>query len=217
MNKMQQMTAQGRQIENNSFAIIDHEIEAFHGGHSFTSVEWNVVRRAIHTTGDFEYAQLFQFSEDAVSLGIQALQAGAKIITDVTMISTGLSQQRLSVHGNQAHCFISHPTVIERAKASGETRAIQAMQYAREAGVLDGSIIAIGNAPTALFEILRMVEAGEAKPALIIGIPVGFVKAEESKQALIDQTTIPYIASVGRKGGSPLVVSTIHALLMESV
>ncbi len=91
------------------------------------------------------------------------------------------------------------------------------MRHARDLGLLDGAIVGVGNAPTALFEVLRMVAANEAKPALIVGIPVGFVKAEESKQALTEQSAVPYIASLGRKGGSPLVVSTIHALLTESV
>jgi len=217
MEKMRQMTQQGRQIETDSFTIIDNEIAAFHGGHSFTPAQWNVVRRAIHTTGDFEFAQLFKFSDDAIEAGIAALKAGAPIITDVSMIVTGLSKPRLGHYGNQAHCFISHPEVIEQAKASDKTRAIHAMQYARDNGLLDGAIIGVGNAPTALLELLRMIEAGEAKPALVIGIPVGFVKADESKQALCEQNKVPFIASLGRKGGSPIVVSTIHALLAESV
>ncbi|MGF1760360.1 precorrin-8X methylmutase [Photobacterium sagamiensis] len=217
MKEMQQMTQQGRQIEEGSFDIIDREIEQIHGGHSLTPAQWAVVRRAIHTTGDFEFAELFRFSDDATTAGIEALKAGAPIITDVTMITSGLSQQRLSVYGNRAHCFISDPEVIEIAKREGETRAIWAMRHARDQGLLDGAIVGVGNAPTALYEVLRMVAENEAKPALIVGIPVGFVKAEESKQDLTEQNTIPYIASLGRKGGSPLVVSTIHALLTESV
>lgn len=217
MKSMQQLTRQGRQIEESSFDIIDREIEQIHGGHSFTPAQWAVVRRAIHTTGDFEFADLFRFSEQATSSGIAALKAGAPIITDVTMITSGLSQQRLSVYGNQAHCFISDTKVIEIATKEGETRAIWAMRHARDLGLLDGAIVGVGNAPTALFEVLRMVADNEAKPALIVGIPVGFVKAEESKQALTEQHIVPYIASLGRKGGSPLVVSTIHALLTESV
>lgn len=217
MKDMQQMTQQGRQIEEGSFGIIDREIEADHGGHQFTPAQWAVVRRAIHTTGDFEFADLFNFSDDATAAGIEALKAGAPIITDVTMITSGLSQQRLSVYGNQAHCFISDPEVIKIAKQEGQTRAIWAMRHARDLGLLDGAIVGIGNAPTALYEILRMVAENEARPALIIGIPVGFVKAVESKQALVEQNTTPYIASLGRKGGSPLVVSSIHALLTESV
>jgi len=217
MTNMQQMTQQGRQIEEGSFDIIDREIEQIHGGHDFSPAQWTVVRRAIHTTGDFEFADLFRFSDGATTAGIEALKAGAPIITDVTMIKSGLSQQRLSVYGNQPHCFISDSKVIEVAKKVGETRAIWAMRHARDLGLLDGAIVGVGNAPTALFEVLRMVAANEAKPALIVGIPVGFVKAEESKQALTEQSAVPYIASLGRKGGSPLVVSTIHALLTESV
>ncbi|MEZ8774274.1 precorrin-8X methylmutase [Vibrio sp. 10N.247.310.17] len=216
-NDMRQMTKQGRQIESDSFSIIDEEIETLHGGHNFNQGEWNVVRRAIHTTGDFEYAKLYQFSDNAIESAITALKNGANLITDVSMIVTGLNQTRLNAYGNKAQCFISHPDVISTAKETGETRAIHSMRYARDNGLLDGSIIGVGNAPTALLELLRMIEAGETKPALIIGIPVGFVKADESKQALTEQNTVPYIASLGRKGGSPLVVSTIHALLAESV
>lgn len=217
MDKMQQMTRDGQAIENGSFAIIDNEIATLHDGHSFDAQQWPVVRRAIHTTGDFEFAQLFRFSDDAVKRGTEALSQGCPIISDVTMITSGISAQRLSVHGNQTHCFISDPDVIEQAKASGETRAIGAMRKARDRGLLDGAIVGIGNAPTALYELLRMIDAGEARPALVIGIPVGFVKAQESKQALIEQDKIPYIASCGRKGGSPIVVSTIHALLYQTV
>jgi len=216
-NKMQQMTRDGQKIENGSFAIIDHEINALHGGHSFDEKQWQVVRRAIHTTGDFEFAKLFHFSEGAVDKGIEALKKGCPIISDVTMIKSGISAQRLSVYGNKSDCFISDPDVIETAKKHGDTRAIWAMCKARDLGLLDGAIIGVGNAPTALYEILRMIEAGEALPALIIGIPVGFVKAQESKDALIAQNKVPYIASVGRKGGSPIVVSAIHALLYQAV
>ena len=214
---MQQMTRDGQVIENSSFLIIDREINEFHGGHQFDEKQWPVVRRAIHTTGDFEFADLFRFSDDAVDKGIEALKNGCPIISDVTMITSGISAQRLSVHGNKTYCFISDQEVIETAKEHGETRAIWAMRKARDLGLLDGAIVGVGNAPTALYEILRMVGAGEANPALIVGIPVGFVKADESKDALIAQDKVPYIASVGRKGGSPIVVSTIHALLYQSV
>jgi precorrin-8X/cobalt-precorrin-8 methylmutase len=217
MDKMQQMTRQGQVIENGSFAIIDREINAHYGGHGFDAQQWPVVRRAIHTTGDFEFAELFRFSDGAVQKGIAALQRGCPIISDVTMITSGISAQRLSVHGNSTHCFISDDEVIRKAKETGDTRAIWAMRHARDLGLLDGAIVGVGNAPTALYEILRMVEAGEAMPALVVGIPVGFVKADESKDALIAQEKVPYIASVGRKGGSPIVVSTIHALLYQSV
>ncbi|WP_252024086.1 precorrin-8X methylmutase [Vibrio sp. SCSIO 43136] len=217
METMKQMTQQGRQIEEDSFSIIDREMNELHGGHSYSSEQWQIVRRAIHTTGDFEYGQLFRFSEDALSSAIDALTKGANIITDVTMIVSGLSKPRLNHFGNHARCFISDASVIEQAKAAGETRAIHAMRYARDQGILDGAIIGVGNAPTALLELLEMVERGEVKPALIIGIPVGFVRADESKDLLSKQSKVPFIASLGRKGGSPLVVSTIHALLALAV
>lgn len=214
---MQQMTKQGRKIENGSFGIIDREIQEIHGGHQFSPAQWAVVRRAIHTTGDFEFAKLFHFSDGAVEAGIKALKNGANIISDVSMIVTGLGRHRLDVYGNQANCFISDQQVIKTAKAHGQTRAIWSMRHARDLGLLDGAIVGIGNAPTALYEVLRMIKEKEAKPALIIGIPVGFVDAAESKQALMGQNEVPFIASAGRKGGSPLVVSSINALLTESV
>ncbi|WP_432452385.1 cobalt-precorrin-5B (C(1))-methyltransferase [Agarivorans sp. QJM3NY_29] len=217
MDRMQQMTARGHEIENDSFAIIDREIAQIHGGHSFSDSQWPVVRRAIHTTGDFEFAQLFKFSADAIVSGVNALKQGCPIVSDVSMISSGISEQRLSVYQNQVYCFISDKGVITSAKQHGDTRAVWAMRKARDLGLLDGAIIAIGNAPTALFEVLDLVEKGEIKPALVIGIPVGFVKAAESKQALIEQDQVPYIASVGSKGGSPIVVSAVHALLYQSV
>ncbi|MEI8631059.1 precorrin-8X methylmutase [Vibrio sp. PP-XX7] len=201
MDKMKQMTRDGQMIENDSFSIIDQEIHTLHGGHAFDEQQWPVVRRAIHTTGDFEFAGLFHFSADAVEQGIMALKNGCPIISDVTMITSGLSAARLSVHGNKTHCFISDNDVIARAKASGETRAIWAMRKARDSGLLDGALIGIGNAPTALFELLNMIGAGEVSPALIVGIPVGFVKADESKAALAGQDNVPYITSLGRKGG----------------
>ncbi|WED24653.1 precorrin-8X methylmutase [Vibrio sp. JC009] len=217
MEKMKQMTRQGQVIENDSFSIIDQEIHQFHGGHNFDEKQWPVVRRAIHTTGDFEFAKLFHFSEGAVEAGIEAIKSGCPIVSDVTMITSGLSAQRLAVNNNSVHCFISDEEVIAIAKEKGETRAIWAMRKARDSGLLDGAIIGVGNAPTALYEVLRMVEAGEIKPALIVGIPVGFVKAEESKDELMQQSKVPYIASAGRKGGSPIVVSTIHALMYQTV
>nr|PMH77720.1 precorrin-8X methylmutase [Vibrio sp. 10N.286.48.B7] len=214
---MYQLTKKGREIESDSFSIIDQETEQLYGGHDFDANNWAVVRRAIHSTGDFEFSKLYRFSQDAVDAGITALQQGCPIVSDVTMIASGISKQRTQVYGNEIHCFISDPDVISEARARGETRAIGAMRKARDLGLLDSAIVAVGNAPTALIEILRMVEEDEIKPALIVGIPVGFVKAVESKQALLEQKKVDFITSVGRKGGSPLVVSTIHALLYQTV
>lgn len=217
MSDMKQMTRQGREIETGSFAIIDREIEEIYGGHRFSLQEWPIVRRAIHTTGDFEYAELFQFSSYAVKTGIAALKSGAPIVSDVSMIISGLNQNRLAHFSNQAHCFIRDNEVIRQAKAHQETRTIWAMRRARDLGLLDGAIVGIGNGPTALIEVLRMVKEQEVKPALIIGIPVGFVMAKESKDMLFSQPDVAFITSLGRKGGSPIVVSTIHALLALAV
>ncbi|QIZ78820.1 precorrin-8X methylmutase [Ferrimonas lipolytica] len=212
---MKQLTAQGQQIERDSFGQIDLEIERDHGGHNFTHEEWAVVRRVIHSSGDFEFADLFCFSEDAAERGIAAIRNGANIVTDVNMIVTGLSDRRMAQFGNSAHCLISEPQVIEAAVASGKTRAIEAAHQAAKAGLLDGAIIGIGNAPTALFEFIRMAQAGEIKPALIIGLPVGFVRADESKQVLMD-SGLEHISCRGRKGGSTLVVAALHALMVEA-
>lgn len=217
MSDMKQMTKQGRQIESGSFAIIDNEMDEIYGGHHFSELVWPIVRRAIHTTGDFEYAELFRLSAKALEVGIDALRCGAPIISDVSMITSGLNQNRLAHFNNQAHCFIRDAEVIKQAKAHQETRAIWAMRRARDLGLLDGAIVGIGNGPTALIELLRMVEENEAKPALIIGIPVGFVMAKESKDMLHQQSQVEYITSLGRKGGSPIVVSTIHAMLALAV
>lgn len=217
MSDMKQMTKQGREIEMGSFAIIDREMDDIYGGHDFSTQQWPIVRRAIHTTGDFEYAQLFKFSNTAVETGIRALTSGAPIVTDVSMIISGLNQNRLAHFNNSAHCFIRDKEVIKQAKAHQETRTIWAMRRARDLGLLDGAIIGIGNGPTALIEVLRMVKEEEAKPALIVGIPVGFVMAKESKDMLHQQSEVEYITSLGRKGGSPIVVSTIHAMLALAV
>ncbi|RTR33659.1 precorrin-8X methylmutase [Shewanella atlantica] len=216
MDPMKQITTKGRDIEASSFSIIDAEIADNYGGHEFTSAQWSVVRRAIHTSGDFEFAKLFHFSDDAIDSALQAIRSGCAIVADVSMITSGLSQRRMEQFGNRAHCFISDEDVVSRAITSGGTRAVEAMRRARDMGLLDGGIVGVGNAPTALFEVLRMVDAGEANPALIIGIPVGFVKAIESKEALVRQDKVPFIASVGRKGGSPLIVSSLHALMVEA-
>ena len=216
MDAMTQMTAMGRRIEESSFDIIDREIHDHVEQLRCTPEQWPVVRRAIHTTGDFEFADLFRFSDDAINSGIQAVSNGCPIITDVSMICSGLSKARMGHFGCEAHCFVSDPEVIRQAKELGNTRSIQAMIRARDAGLLDGAIIGVGNAPTALLEALRMVREQEIKPALIIGIPVGFVSAVESKQELLESTDVPFITSLGRKGGSTLIVSTIHALLIQA-
>jgi precorrin-8X/cobalt-precorrin-8 methylmutase len=211
MNDMRQMTALGRNIEDGSFAIIDREA----GSHEFGPDEWQVVRRVIHATADFEFKELMRLHPDAVQTGIDALRRGCPIVVDVKMIIAGLNEDRLRAYGCSTHCFISDDDVIAAAKAANSTRAIEAMRKAHRSGQLDGAIVAVGNAPTALLETVRLVEEANARPALVIGVPVGFVSAAESKEAALRLLT-PYIVARGRKGGSTIAVAIIHALLLLS-
>ena len=210
-NDMRQMTTLGRSIEDSSFSIIDQEV----GPHTFLPGEWEVVRRVIHATADFEYKDLLQIHPQAVASGIAALMKGCNIIVDVKMIIAGLNMDRLNAYGCHIHSFISDEDVIKEATAKNSTRAIIAMHKAHRLNLLNGSVIAIGNAPTALIETARLVKEEGVKPALIIGVPVGFVSAVESKEVILP-LDVPYIVSRGRKGGSPIAVAIIHALLLLS-
>ncbi len=206
----EQLTQAGQKIEHDSFAIVDHEA----GPHdNYSDGEWQIVRRMIHATADFEFNGLSRFHPDAVAAGIDALSSGAAIIADVEMICVGLSKPRLAHFGVTTHHFISDADVIAQAKADNTTRAVQAMRKAQQQGLLDGGIVAVGNAPTALLEVLELIKQGKARPALIVGMPVGFVSAAESKEALSELKEVPWIITQGRKGGSTLVVSALHALL----
>ena len=211
MNDMRQMTALGRSIEDGSFAIIDQEA----GPHDFGPAEWQVVRRVIHATADFEFKTLMRFHPDAVRAGVAALQGGCPLLVDGKMISAGLNEERLSSYGCKVHSFISDEDVIATAKANNSTRAIEAMKKAHRLNLLDGAVVAIGNAPTALLELARLIREEHATPALIIGVPVGFVSAAESKEVTLELST-PSIVARGRKGGSPIAVAIIHALLLLS-
>ncbi|MHB9119638.1 MAG: precorrin-8X methylmutase [Burkholderiales bacterium] len=205
----EQLTAAGRAIEHDSFAIIDREA----GSHAYDALQWPIVRRMIHATADFEFNGLTEFHPQAVAAGIAAILAGAAIVTDVGMINVGLSEKRLGHFGIAAHQFISDADVIAAAQAEGTTRAVQAMRKAQRLGLLDGAVVGVGNAPTALIEIVRQIREEGVRPALIVGMPVGFVSAAESKDWLADVADIPWIITRGRKGGSTLVVSALHALL----
>jgi precorrin-8X/cobalt-precorrin-8 methylmutase len=211
MNDMRQMTALGRSIEDNSFAIIDAEA----GDHGYGPDDWQVVRRVIHATADFEMQHLVRLSPDAVSAGIAALRRGAPVIVDVKMIAVGLNQDRLEAYGSKIHCFISDQDVIDGAKAENSTRAIMAMRKAHALGLLDGAVIAVGNAPTAILELARLIEEEGVRPGLVVGVPVGFVSAAESKEVTMEMSA-PWIVVRGRKGGSPIAVAILHALLLLS-
>ena len=206
----EQLTAAGRAIEHDSFAIIDSEA----GPHDYSAEQWPLVRRMIHANADFEFNGLTAFHSDAMQAGLRAvLKGGTPIVADVEMICVGLSRPRLAHFGMATHHYISDPDVIAQAHAEGTTRAVQAMRKAQRQGTLDGAIVGIGNAPTALIEVIRLIREEGVKPALIVGMPVGFVSAAESKDLLMTLADIPWVAIRGRKGGSTLVVAAIHALL----
>jgi precorrin-8X/cobalt-precorrin-8 methylmutase len=211
MNDMRQMTTLGRGIEDKSFAIIDDEA----GAHGYAPPEWQVVRRIIHATADFEFKSLVRLHPEAVDAGVRALRAGATVLVDVRMIEAGLNADRLRAYGCAVVNYISDDDVIASAKANNSTRAIESMKKAHRLGNLDGSIVAIGNAPTALLEVVRLVREEGARPALVIGVPVGFVSAAESKTAALG-LPVPFIVTEGRKGGSPIAVAILHALLLLS-
>lgn len=205
----EQLTRAGQTIEHDSFAIVDREA----GAHVYTDAQWQIVRRMIHATADFEFNGLTRFHPQAVQAGLEAIAAGAPIVADVEMIGAGLSRPRLAHFGVQTHQFISDADVIAAAHAENTTRAVQAMRKAHRLGLLQGAIAAVGNAPTALLEIVRLIEDAALRPALIVGMPVGFVSAAESKEAAQRLEDIPWMITAGRKGGSTLVVAAIHALL----
>ena len=205
----EQLTKVGQKIEHDSFSIVDRES----GDSEYSAEQWQVVRRMIHATADFEFNGLTEFSPNAVQAGMEAILSGAAIVADVEMICVGLSKPRLSHFGVTTQQFISDEDVITQAKAENTTRAVQAMRKAQRQGLLNGGVVAIGNAPTALLEVNRMVREDGIRPALIVGMPVGFVSAEESKDDLSEISEVPWIITKGRKGGSTLVVAALHAIL----
>lgn len=195
-------------IETESFRIIDSEI----GPHQFDAQQWPVVRRVIHTTADFELAEQVEFSWGAIDRALTALRGGAKILCDTNMVLSGVNKTRLAKLGGSVVCHVADPQVASEAKESGLTRST----FALRKGVAEGcTIFLIGNAPTALFELLRLVEAGEVQPDLIVGVPVGFVGAAESKDALL-ATDLPFIAIKGRKGGSAIAAAILNALMIQA-
>lgn len=201
-----QLTRKGRQIEADSFAIVDAEA----GDHGWAPDAWQVVRRVVHATADFDFVRAMDISDGAIAAGVAALRRGAPIVADVAMIAAGLSLPRLLHFGVHVRSHIADPDVIEGAKARETTRAVMAMRKAKTE--LAGGIAAIGNAPTALLEIARMVREEGLRPALIVGVPVGFVSAAESKDVAAG-LPVPSIVCRGRKGGSSVAVAVLHALL----
>lgn len=194
------------EIETESFRMIDAEV----GPHQFDGQQWPIVRRIIHTTADFAFAESTEFSFCAVTRGIAALHGGAKILCDTNMVLSGINKTRLAKLGGTAVCYVADSDVVASAKEQAVTRSIMAVRK----GVAEGcNLFLIGNAPTALFELLRLAKAGEVDPALIVGVPVGFVGAVESKEALY-QSEQTYICCRGRKGGSAIAAATLNALMI---
>jgi precorrin-8X/cobalt-precorrin-8 methylmutase len=195
----------GAEIYRRSFAIIRAEADLAR----FTPQEERVAVRIIHACGMVEVAVDIAFSPGAAVAGIGALEAGAPILCDAKMVSNGVTRARLPAD-NQVVCTLDDPRVAALAAKMGTTRTAAAMELWRDR--LGGAVVAIGNAPTALFRLLEMLDEGAAKPACVIGMPVGFVGAAESKEALIADGRVPYIAVRGRKGGSAMTAAAINAL-----
>ena len=199
-------------IERTSLAIIAEELAQ----RGLTPPPENeaVVRRVVHATADFEYAENLRFTPEAVRRGAEALAAGAVIVTDTNMALAGVSKPALAKLGGAAFCYMADPAVAAAAKEAGTTRAVAAMKYA--ARQHPGAVFAVGNAPTALFALCDAMEAGDFRPALIIGVPVGFVNVVESKERLMslcEKLGVPAIAAMGRKGGSSVAAAICNALL----
>lgn len=199
------------EIEAESFRTIDREA----GPHQWSRAEWPVVRRVIHTSADFDYLRSLRMSADAITAGVKALLNGKGIVTDTTMALAGISKPRLAAFSITPACFVADPQVAAEAAAKGITRSILAMRK----GTADqhNGIFVIGNAPTALFELLRQVREEGLRPDLVVGLPVGFVGAEESKEELLAvaaEYDIPFITNRGRKGGSNVAAAVMNALLI---
>ncbi|MCP4104594.1 MAG: precorrin-8X methylmutase [Desulfobacteraceae bacterium] len=198
------------EIEKTSFAIIDEEA----GSHDFSAEEWSIVRRIIHTSADFEYKETVRFHPLAIKNGVNAIRSGKTIITDTEMAKVGIRKRDLTSFGNNLTCLISDPEVMNISSKNGITRAAAAVDAALP--FIDGSVYVIGNAPTALLRLIELITDGSAKPALVVGFPVGFVNASESKWQLTD-TDYPFISNKGRKGGSNVAASVVNALIELSV
>ncbi len=199
-----------QEIEAESF----RRIEATAANHRFSPREWAVVRRMIHTSADFDYLTITCIHPAAIPAGVEALKQGRPVATDTRMLAAGISTGRLSRLGVEVKCFMDHPEVAAEAARRGITRAAAAMQ--RALPQLAGGIVAIGNAPTALIAMLQLLPDGVPPPALIIGLPVGFVNAAESKAALV-ATNYPYITAIGPKGGSAVAASVVNALAIMAL
>ena len=204
-------TRAGQNIEDESMRIIDSEI----GEHPYSEAEWPIVRRVIHSTADFDFARscAISFVGDAVRTGAAALHKGAPIVADVHGVTGLISARHVAECGCGVSCRVSETQVAERARREGTTRSRAAMRESAEE--VDGGVVVVGNAPTALLELLEMVKEGIVRPALTVGVPVGFVSAVESKEALA-ASGLTCITNSGRKGGSAAAAAILNALFKSA-
>ncbi|WP_319587763.1 precorrin-8X methylmutase [uncultured Desulfobulbus sp.] len=203
MVTLQQIAPQ--EIEAESFRIIEREL----GPTAFSPEEFAVVRRTIHATGDFSFAENLRFHPQAVTTGLAAIRAGKNILVDVNMAASGISAALLTRFGGRVICRVAEADTVAMAKQNGTTRSDAAMARSIADNI---GIVAIGNAPTALLKVMELIEQGLFAPNLVIGVPVGFVNASESKE-LLAQKNYPFITALGRKGGTPVAVAAVNALL----
>jgi len=209
--KSRDMSEAALGIEEDSMKIIESEI----GIHRYTKAQWNIVRRIIHATADFDFAKPDKngiiFSTNAIENALGAFKQRRHIVVDVNMVLSGINKKSVAKIGTNLICNISNKDVVEISKNQNKTRSTVAMRYSSKE--IDGGIVVIGNAPTALYEVIKMVNEGAARPSLVIGIPVGFVSASESKLEL-SKANVEFITNIGRKGGSPAASSIINALML---
>ena len=195
------------EIERRSMELI----APYLADYNLSAEELKVYSRIIHASGDVYYAPLIKISEHALESTKAAIENGRDIFTDVEMVRTGINKRALSKFGGRVHCRVADDEIKKLAADLQITRSMAAMRsFGHE---LNGAIVAIGNAPTALFEVLRLIEEENVRPAVVIGIPVGFVGAADSKAALAAQNITPFITVEGTKGGSPIAVAAINAIL----
>ena len=195
-----------KEIETRSFEIITEEL----GDKKLQPGTELIVKRCIHTSADFDYADNLYFSKDAVPKAIEAIKHGACIVTDTQMVKAGINKKALAKFGGEVYCFMSDEDVAKNAKSAGSTRAAASMEKAAKLG--KPVIFAIGNAPTALVRLYELIQEKQIQPYLIIGVPVGFVNVVQSKE-LIMHADVPYIVAKGRKGGSNIAACIVNALL----
>lgn len=195
-------------IEKKSFEIIQEELDR--RGVAIDAATKDIVMRCIHTSADFDYAEILTFSDDAVKSGRDALKSGEDIVTDTSMAMAGISKKTLARFGGSVRCFMADPDVAKEAAMRHTTRAVVCME--RASGLGGNPVIAIGNAPTALIRLCELIDEKKIRPALVIGVPVGFVNVVRAKEMLMKRD-VPYIVSRGNKGGSNIAACIVNALL----